>query len=169
MSRWARLGTRKRGWTSRASDAGVCISAFIVARRNKMILLGRPRNIEAWPREGRFPRSRIARVVRDEAWILPATHLLIDESPNHAAKRIVLEWLGVRNLPKFVMVQSFVRPSKMKGRNHWDLCFVYELQLSPLPRLKPCWSEIGFFSPSEIKRNMLGRSHFDVLREARYV
>ncbi|MGA2784850.1 MAG: hypothetical protein ABSF09_09165 [Candidatus Bathyarchaeia archaeon] len=168
-NRWARLSARKRGWLSPASDAGVCISAFVVARQGTKIVLEKPKDNKAWPDEGGFPRRRIAKVVRDEAWILPATHLLIDKSPDQAAHRISHEWAGFKGTPRFVMVQSFTRPSRSKGRNHWDICFVYEIYVRSLPKSKPWWSEMRPFFRSELSRMKIGRSHLDVLKEARYV
>jgi ADP-ribose pyrophosphatase YjhB (NUDIX family) len=108
---------------------------------------------------------------------LPATHLIMEESPDQAAERIANEWAGVRGIPKFVMVQSHLRPSgrgksrQIRGRtvNHWDICFVYELRTRSNPVRNPWWNELRFLRPTDIAKKQVGRGHKDVLRAARYL
>jgi ADP-ribose pyrophosphatase YjhB (NUDIX family) len=171
--RWARLGTRNSRTLRHPSDAGVCLSAFIIAKRGSKILVGKVRGTKDWPETGGYPRQGAIELEREGAWLLPATHLMMEEHPDEAAKRITRRWTGLRGVPKFVMVQSHTRPagSGRKGakHNHWDLCFVYELKVLSTPRSKPWWSELRFVSPSELRKLKLGRGHLDVLKEAEYV
>lgn len=74
-------------------------------------MLGRPHAHHAWPEMGGFPMRHAAEIEEERSWLLPATHLIMEESPDHAAKRIANKWAGVRGTPKFVMVQSHLRPS----------------------------------------------------------
>ena len=166
--RWARLGKRNPTMLAHPSDAGVCISAFVVARRGKSILVGQPKANDAWPRKGGYPKHLAAQLEKEEAWLLPAaTHLLMEEAPDEAAKRIAHEWAGLRGQPRFVMVQSHVRP---RGRgNHWDLCFVYDLPIHTKPRARPWWSELRFIPVSELSRINMGRGHLHILKEAGYL
>jgi ADP-ribose pyrophosphatase YjhB (NUDIX family) len=168
--RWARLGPNDAKWLNHVPEAGVCISAFIIARRGPSILLGRPNAIEAWAEKGGFPTWRARNFQNEQAWFLPATHLLMEESPDQAAKRIAHAWTGLKGKPHFLMFQSHTRPSaESKTAKHWDLCFVYELNVRTLPKLKPWWSEMRFAKPSEIRRMNLGRGHKDILKEAKIV
>ena len=102
----------------------------------------------------------------------------MEESPDHAARRIAVEWAGFsRNVrPDFLMVQSHLRPSrKWKGQlkytqnlNHWDICFVYDLRLERVPpKIKPWWAEMKFVSIYEISKLNVGRGHKDILEEAK--
>jgi len=172
--RWARIGPRDASWLIHTPSAGLCLSAFVVVRKGKSILLGRPHVHDAWPATGGYPKRHAAKLEKEKYWLLPATHLLMEENPKHAAKRIANQWMGVKGTPEFVMVQSHLRPSgdrklRRKGLNHWDICFVYELKAAATPKLKPWWSENRFFRPSEINRNKLGRGHKDVLKAANYL
>ena len=168
--RWARLGPNDQKWLNHVPEAGVCISAFIIPRKGNSILLARPRGIGAWSEKGGFPTWRALRLEKEKAWLLPATHLLMEEAPDRAAERIAREWAGITGKPRFMMFQSHTRPSIVGNRKqsakHWDLCFVYEMKTKRLPRLKPWWSEMRFVKPSEIRRMNLGRGHKDILRAA---
>ena len=172
-TRWARIGPREPKTLFHTPEEGVCLSAFVVARRGSAILLGRPRAAGAWPEKGGFPRFRAEGLEKDESWLLPATHLLMEESPDHAARRVAREWAGLRGTPRFVEVQSHPQSAGRwrQGRknHHWDLCFVYELHERRAPDPMPWWSELRFFSPREIRELKIGRGHMDVLEAAGYL
>jgi len=173
--RWARIGPRDSSWLIHVPRAGLCLSAFVVIRKKGSILLGRPHTHESWPEKGGFPKRHATRLERERSWLLPATHLLMEEAPDRAAQRITNQWAGMRGVPKFVMVQSHLRPSEYARKsghvklNHWDICFVYELNTRTNPKPKPWWSETRFFLPSEIRRMKLGRGHKDVLKASGYL
>jgi ADP-ribose pyrophosphatase YjhB (NUDIX family) len=174
--RWARIGPFNRSWLIHTPKAGLCLSAFVIARdRFDRILVGRPHAHAAWASEGGLP-VRHARVLEEDGvWLLPATHLLMEEPPERAARRVARRWVGLRRaVPRFLMVQSHLRPSSRwkresiyrAGRNHWDLCFVYEVRAT-LPKLDPpWWSELRFVDKEGLRRLKLGRGHRDVLRLA---
>ena len=169
--RWARIGPRDPSWLRHVPAAGLCLSSFVIIRKDDSILLGRPRATDSWSEKGGYPTHHAAELERNGSWLLPATHLLMEESPDHAARRIANQWAGVKGRPKFLMVQSHLRPSgrksqRTRGSNHWDICFVYKLETRGAPRSKPWWSETRFFSRSEIRRLKLGRGHKDVLNAA---
>lgn len=173
--RWARLGRRDPRMLAHPSDAGVCLSTFVVARRGDSVLLCRPHGSDAWPRKGGYPKHLAVQLEKEGAWLIPATHLLMEESPDHAAQRIAREWAGFRGRPRFLMVQSHTRPHWLipwrKGAkgNHWDLCFVYDLVVRSIPKRKPWWSEMRFVPFSEVHSMKIGRGHLDILEEAGYV
>jgi len=171
--RWARLGPNDPSWLIHVPDSGVCISAFVVCRRGKSILLGRPHAHDAWPTQGGFPRRHAAALEKVGTWILPATHLKMWESPQRGAIRIAREWAGLKGKPHFIMVQSHLRRARTSkkgdGGKHWDICFVYEMTARTLPRLKPWWSQMRFVEPKDIRRIKVGRGHKDILREAGFI
>jgi len=170
--RWARLGPNKASTLFHVPKAGLCLSSFVVVRRGDAVLLGRPKTDRAWPERGGFPLDRAKDLEADGSWLLPATHLLMEESPHDAAKRIARDWAGLRGTPRFVAVQSHLRPgrrwdSKHEG-NHWDVCFVYELKVRRGPTPMPWWSEMRFIPARTLPTMKVGRGHLDVLEEAGY-
>lgn len=171
--RWARLGPDNPRRLMHTPEAGVCLSAFIVAHQGNSILIGRPRGHDAWPEKGGYPKWQALELEKQGVWLLPATHLLMEESPDQAAERIAHEWAGLKGPPRFLMAQSHLRPvglwnPKLKG-NHWDICFVYELRPRGSFSLKPWWSEMRFAPFSEIRGIKFGRGHRDILEEAGYL
>jgi ADP-ribose pyrophosphatase YjhB (NUDIX family) len=176
--RWARIGPRTPSWMTHTPPAGLCLSAFIVARKGDSILLGRPKAHDAWPEKGGFPKRHAGEIGKEGAWLLPATHLLMEEPPDHAARRIAHEWAGITGTPRFLMVQSHVRPQtpghpgyKRSGRKfrHWDICFVYEMRIRQLLKLRPWWSEMRLFPIAKVRKAKLARGHRDVLERAGYL
>jgi len=168
--RWACIGPRNPRPLVHTPKAGVCLSTFVIAKQRNSILLFRPRAHDAWETKGAFPKGWAAELAKEGAWLLPATHLLMGESPDHAARRIVREWAGLKGTPRFLMVQSHTRRGgflnkKLKGK-HWDICFVYELTAGTGPKAKPWWSEAHYFPIPKISRMHLGRGHLDILKEA---
>ena len=171
--RWARFGKRNPSMLAHTHDAGVCLSVFLVARRGDNVLIGRPHGSDAWPEKGGYPKDLAVKLEREGAWLMPATHLLIEESPDHAAQRIARQWAGLQGRPRFVMVQSHTRPHSLwnkraKGK-HWDICFVYELDARRAPIIRPWWSEMRFVPFSQVRRMKMGRGHKDVLKETGYM
>lgn len=171
--RWARLGPNNPRRLMHALETSLCLSAFVVARRGDSILLGRPCEHDAWPEKGGYPKWQALELEKEGVWLLPATHLIMEESPDQAAKRIAHEWAGLGGIPRFVMVQSHLRPLRLWNPklkwNHWDICFVYELHPKGSVRPKPWWSELQFIPLSKIRAIKFGRGHRDVLEEAGYL
>ena len=177
--RWARIGPAKRSVLIHTPPAGLCLSAFIIARDAKgSILLGLPKAHDGWPEKGGYPKHQARQLENQGLWLLPATHLMIEESPDDAAKRIAREWAGINGTPELLMIQSHLRPwksddkeeKKNPGRklNHWDICFVYALDNAKLPnKLKPWWKEMKFVPLNQIDKQVrTGRGHSDVLKIA---
>lgn len=168
--RWARFGPDDVHQLNHTPRAGVCISAFVIARRGRSILLGKPKAGDPWPEKGGYPKWRAMKLEEDGAWLLPATHLMMGEGPDKAAKRIARDWAGLNRTPKFVMIQSHLRPARTlspKAKdNHWDICVIYTLRSDGRVKLKPWWSEMRFVTPSKIRKMNLGRGHGDILKEA---
>jgi len=173
--RWAQVGPKKKNWLINIPRGGICISAFVIASTGKSILLGLPHANKHWPEDGGEPLWRAREMEKKKSWMLPATHMLIGESPDDAAARIANEFTGLKGEPKFSMVQSHTRPANvwwktMRHIVHWDLCFVYDLKIDRVPiRLKPWWKELRLFSREQIPSMNVGRGHLDILREGGYV
>jgi ADP-ribose pyrophosphatase YjhB (NUDIX family) len=173
--RWARFGPRDTRWFAHVPEDGVCRSVFVFVRNpTGAILLGRPRAHRDWPEKGCVPLWRLREVAGHGEWTLPASHLLMDEAPDAAARRVAADWAGLsRARPRLVTATSELMPTgrwtgkgrNRRPRNHWALCFLYELRTKRKPVRRPGWSELQFFSIPEAKTATLGRGHGDLLRE----
>jgi len=173
QSRWARFGPPDLAWFSHIPAGGFCVSAFLLVRnRRGDVLLGQPKKHPDWPEKGCLPIWRVRSVQKEKGWILPASHFLMDESPEHAANRIMRAWTGISvGTPRLLGVESEVMPTGKKagsGRarhrlNHWALCFVYELKTNRSPKPPRAWAELRFFPVSELGTIHIGRNHGDLL------
>lgn len=172
-SRWARFGPPDRAWFSHVPKGGFCVSAFLIVRnRRGDVLLGRPKEHLDWPEKGCLPMWRVRDVLKENSWILPASHFLMDESPDDAAVRIMRAWAGIsQGTPRLLGVESEVMPTqawvgsgKVRRRvNHWAMCFVYELRTNRLPKPPRAWAELKFVPVRELKATRIGRNHGDLL------
>jgi len=172
--RWARFGTPDRRWFVHLPEGGFCLSAFLIVRdRRGAILLGRPRLHEAWPDRGCVPFWRLREFIRERVWVLPASHFLMDEAPDAAARRVARDWAGVpSSSPKLIAVTSELFPTGRVLRvgrsrhplNHWALCFIFELNAGPRRANPPAWEELRFFSAGDLPTLKIGRGHEDLLR-----
>src|SRR5207247_8717553 len=84
-TRWARIGPKNPATLFHTPDAGICLSAFVVARRGRAVLLGRPRGGRARAQKGGCPGAQAREVVGGGAWLLAASHLLVEEALDHPA------------------------------------------------------------------------------------
>ena len=153
--RFARFSAEKV--TERTPEQGLCISSFLIARRDETVLLGKAL------------RPEMAR----EKWILPASQLMYGEHPDEAARRILKDQLKTE-------------AEKLSNRGlwsflgaHWDLCFVYDVVLRGEPKASTeedvknypegyfyssqLLGQLRYFKPEEIRRDQTGRGHDYVL------
>jgi ADP-ribose pyrophosphatase YjhB (NUDIX family) len=174
--RYARFGVPDPKLFIHVPRGGVCLSAFIVVRNQSgSVLFGRPRPNAAWQERGCLPPWRVREIIKNDEWILPASHLMMGEAPEAAAKRISRIWLGLpRAKPRFIGVDSSRFPTgeargsgPTRGRvYHWTLCFLYELKVERPPGPLPVWEEQRFVPKAQIRTLRIGRLHRDVLRAA---
>ncbi len=171
--KWARIGPTSRKWFQHVPKAGMCLSAFLVVRDPAGgILFGRPRRHRAWPEKGCMPYWRLDDLIRSGAWVLPASHLMMEESPDHAASRIARDWAGLISAkPRLVSVDSSTFPGGgWEGRGptrhrvrHWAIGFVYEAEAVRLPPEAPWWQEMKFVRREDLRKLPIGRAHRDLL------
>jgi ADP-ribose pyrophosphatase YjhB (NUDIX family) len=174
--RWARFGPNDRRWLMHVPVGGVCLSAFVLVRNpNGDVLLGRPRPHRAWADKGCLPPFRVKSLVERNEWILPASHLKVEERPDDAARRICRDWAGLRGArPRMVAVDSSrMATGRWTGSgptrrpvHHWAVGFVYEVASDRPPPTAPWWSETAFVPMSRLLSTRIGRAHRDFLRYA---
>jgi ADP-ribose pyrophosphatase YjhB (NUDIX family) len=143
-------------------DGGMCISAFlIVSKRGDpgRVLMGRINANANWDHIGALDMKRAARV--SAGWMLPSSHLILYETPEGAARRILREQLNIKDM-KLSGPLTFVDTSGVE--NHWDLGFIFLGERDILPK-NGAWVELAFVQPNEVSKDVV-RSQLDVLAYA---
>lgn len=150
---------------------GLCLSAFLVITEKghaNRVLMGHLNPEAAWDHIGALDPSRTE--VHRKGWMLPASHLIVRESPQEAARRIGHEQLGLPDLsvgePKVVSEVSTPRRFPDKPA-HWDLEFIFrgELEASGV-REAAAWTELRFVDLDVTPKSAIARSHEDILESA---
>ena len=149
-------------------DNGMCLSIFLVVRSPDdagRVLLGKIEPSAPWYDLAALGPERAAGLV--DLWMLPASQLLLFESPDDAARRVGREQLEIEltELPRpRVFSETSTRSGAAGSDPHWDLHFVYEV---PWPERRPVrarpWKELAFLPVSDTPRSSFGRGHGDVL------
>jgi ADP-ribose pyrophosphatase YjhB (NUDIX family) len=149
---------------------GLCISTFIVIReRNhpgKRILAGRLNPGANWDYIGAINPGRLERSAK--GWMLPSSHLIMLESPESSARRILREQLGVSeekaNLDLRPIVFSDVS-NQPDHPNHWDIGFVFRgiLSREDLPKNPEAWAQLDFVDFDSTPKTDFVRSQQDVV------
>ncbi len=154
---------------------GTCLSSFLIVTEGQKILVGKMKKPEVWI-ERFFVRRNLAPVyTKSNKYVIPGSHLAWYESPLEAARGVMKNQVG-KSLPatrfKLNGVQSGVRGTIGDSANpaHWDICFVYEVNLTPREAKNltvPEWfRDFGFRPRSGLKNGDFTRGHGDVLEEA---
>jgi ADP-ribose pyrophosphatase YjhB (NUDIX family) len=144
-------------------QGGMCISAFlVVSKRGEPgnVLMGRINKNAEWDHIGALDGKRVERFA--SGWMLPSSHLMLFETPEGAARRILREQLGIRS-------QTLGGPlafSDTSGTsNHWDLGFIFTGERETSPS-SAAWDELKFVEVAKLKRDEIVRSQLDVLTYA---
>jgi ADP-ribose pyrophosphatase YjhB (NUDIX family) len=144
-------------------QGGMCISAFVVISKKGeqgSVLMGRLNKNAEWDHIGALDGKRVERFA--SGWMLPSSHLILFETPEGAARRILREQLGIRN-------QSLDGPLTFADTsgtsNHWDLGFIFTGEREPTPS-SAAWDELKFVDVAKLKRDEIVRSQLDVLAYA---
>jgi hypothetical protein len=156
----------RTGFTGVPSD-GMCLNVFLVLQKPGdagRVLLGRVAPDSRWEEAGGLDSSRLERV--GTRWMLPSSQLLLLESPDAAAGRLLREQLGINpdTLPApEVFSETYLRPGSESADPHWDLHFVYLMPGPASPPRSPLWTDLEYTSVPTIPRAEFARGHGDVL------
>ena len=109
------------------------ISSFALIRRGTRVLLARRTKPERWAGK----------------WTIPSAILLFGEDPAAGVRRVVMEQLGSKTtVAELLDVQSY-------GDKHWDMCFVYDVQMPGPGKLGTDFDKAEYFDvtalPPEIR------------------
>jgi ADP-ribose pyrophosphatase YjhB (NUDIX family) len=169
--RFSRSPSTARFGMPEVPDDGLCLSAFVVlssAEHPSQVLMGQLNPDAPWDHLGALDPERVA-AWRDR-WMLPASHLLVLESPEAAAVRILVELTGLGPRPlqgPQVGSEVYTPERHPSATHHWDLEFIFrgvasEAEIRPIPP----WKELRFVETRTLGRGAMARSQDDVLRQA---
>ena len=154
--------------THEVPEGGLCLSAFVVlteAGDSRRVLLGHLNAEANWDHIGALDPERVE--VHSKGWMIPSCHLLLKESPQEAAKRILKEQLALEHveLSEPRVVSEVYAPRRFPDLpSHWDLGFIFkgEVPRGETPR-EPAWKELRFVDVGRTRKSEMARSHEDVL------
>jgi ADP-ribose pyrophosphatase YjhB (NUDIX family) len=91
--------------------------------------------------------------------MLPASHMLFQESPLEAARRILREQL---ELGKQKLEGPLVFSEVYGPQSHWDLHFIF---LGETGEVVPAlaWRDLEFVDLRKVRKEQMARSHEDIL------
>lgn len=141
-------------------DAGLCLSAFLVlSKRGKpgQVLVGHLNPKADWEHIGALDSARAER--NSKGWMLPSSHLILNESPAEAAQRILREQLGGVDVP---LKGPEVFSEVYGAAAHWDLEFVFVGETPGLPQTT-AWDELRFVEIGRAHKADFARLHEDIL------
>jgi ADP-ribose pyrophosphatase YjhB (NUDIX family) len=148
---------------SSVPEGGLCISAFLVISKKGeqgKVLMGRLNKNAEWDHLGALDGKRRERFA--SGWMLPSSHLILFETPEGAARRILREQLAIRN-------QALDGPLAFADTsgtsNHWDVGFIFTGERETAPS-SAAWDELKFVEVDSLKPNEIVRSQVDVLAYA---
>src|SRR2546426_302449 len=122
--RFSRFATSDRSLQTREiPEGGICLSAFLVISQTghpERVLMGHLNPNGPWDHIGALDAERAE--MNSKGWMLPSSHLMLGESPQGAAERILKEQLG---LPSQALTGPHVFSEVYGAKNHWDLEFVF--------------------------------------------
>jgi len=149
-------------------EGGMCISAFLVISRKDdpgSVLMGRINKNAEWDHIGALNGKRLERFA--SGWMLPSSHLILFETPEGAARRILREQLGIKNLKLHgPMTFADTSTARFSGTpNHWDIGFIFTAEKESAPS-SDAWDELKFVDVDRLKPDDIVRSQVDVLAYA---
>jgi len=143
---------------------GFCISTFLILSKTgspHKVLMGRINKKAPWDHIGALDQERVER--HSGGWMLPSSALLLGESPQHAAERILKEQLGLHNQP---LEGPSIFSEVYGSLKHWDLEFLFLGQRINAP-VNDAWRVLEFVDLTKARKEDMARGHEDILAHAR--
>lgn len=153
---------------SAVPEGGMCISAFLVISKKgepASVLMGRINKNAEWDHIGALNGKRLERFA--SGWMLPSSHLILYETPEGAARRILREQLRLKNLRlQGPLTFADTSTAPFSGLlNHWDIGFIFTAEREGVPT-SDAWDELKFVDVNRLKHDDIVRSQVDVLTYA---
>ena len=147
----------------RIPEGGMCLSVFLVLWHvdRRRVLLGKVNPDHDWVRAGALSRESAEKA--SGRWMLPSSHLLLYESAEDAAERVLREQLGLgwndlKSREFHVFSEAYGKPK------HWDTEFVFQGEIVQAPK-GPAWRGLKFVDVSALPDAEFARNHQDILAE----
>lgn len=141
-------------------DGGFCLSAFVVLSppgKPGQVLLGRLNTGAPWEHLGALDKERAEK--NSKGWMIPSSQLILFESPQEAASRILTEQLSITDQK---LTGPYVFSEVYGPKNHWDIEYIFTGEREGVPK-SDAWSELRFVDTSTAKKEDMARSHEDIL------
>ena len=145
---------------SEIPEGGMCISAFVILeQRGKPhhILLGKVSRAAPWDHLAALDSERVEKL--STGWMLPSSHLILFESPQEAAQRIVREQIRVTDQE---LSRPFAFAEAYGPNNHWDFHFIFRGERDSVPP-NDVWTELKFLDVTTLRKGEIVRAHDDIL------
>jgi ADP-ribose pyrophosphatase YjhB (NUDIX family) len=146
--------------TREVPEGGMCLSAFVVLSQKgnpNNVLMGKINKNAQWDHLGALDAERVER--HSKGWMLPSSHLILYESPQDAARRILREQLKIYE-------QKLDGPTTFAEAygplNHWDFEFIFQGTSDPISP-NDAWTELKFVDATKLKVEEIVRAQADVL------
>ncbi len=155
--------------TREIPEGGLCLSSFVVITEEsnpRRVLLGHLNPNARWDHIGALDEARVK--AHSGGWMIPSSHLMIHESPQEAASRILREQLNLEGLPLSEprVVSEVSTPRRFPNLPaHWDLEFIFLGHTDRLPQ-SDAWTELRFIDLAKTPKSEIARSHEDILESA---
>lgn len=148
---------------------GFCIAAFLVIVERdsrRKVLMGKINPDANWDHIGALDSLRVGR--HTTTWMLPSSHLMLFESPDAAARRIMEEQLETNlKLLRPIIVSEVRALKRSPNAKHWDLDFIY-CGVSSKDKINHAraWKELAFVDIDKVPRDQITQLHADVIDHA---
>lgn len=150
---------------------GLCISAFVIPRQGRHVLVGQMAEHPRWEAEWAPNLVGYAGEIRARAFSglrFPGTYLREGEAFDDAALRVLRDQLDVPGEPALPgpRMLSAAGPSRRHpGRSHWDILALYELRLDIDPlRKPPHWARLEWRDLAELRADEMVMLHGELLQ-----
>ena len=155
-------------YTTEIPEGGLCLSSFLVVTDGDgRVLMGHLNPGASWDHIGALDAERAK--VHSGGWMLPSSHLMLFESPQEAAQRVLREQLGMAvklSGPKVIAEVGTPRRFPALPR-HWDFEFIFGGKApSSTPPRHEAWTVLRYIDPKQTPRQEIARSHDEVLENA---
>ena len=161
--KFTRFNPADRPMTTREiPEGGICLSAFLVIGEKghpDRILMGHLNPSAPWDHIGALDPERAE--VNSKGWMLPSTHLMLNESPQAAGERVLKEQLGLPAASQ-ALDGPYVFSEVYGSKNHWDIHFVFLGERDQVAQ-HPAWLDLAFIEVNDTPREQIARYHEDIL------
>jgi ADP-ribose pyrophosphatase YjhB (NUDIX family) len=152
---------------------GFCLSSFLIITEHNNptnVLVGKLNPSYDWAHVGALDSDRAERF--SKGWMLPSCHLMMYESPEEAAERIIEEQLEIGrdeiklSSKDYPFVFSDVRELKSDTKRHWDIGFLFRAGMARgrIPEHPKAWRELRFVDFESTPKSEFIRSHDEVIK-----